>query len=366
MRKLLIGIIILLLLVPSVVSISVNKTTSQSKNGNILYVGGSGGGNYSTIQEAINDAYDGDTVFVYDYSSPYTEHLKIIKTIILVGENKNTTKIFGNNEDKDIIYIKSNLTTLSNFTIQYGSNHNSGILIKDSSYVTINDCNFFNIPSMDAVTISNSENVNIENCLMSDSIEKSKSGTLDRYISGITLEGGCINTTIVGNTISKASYAGIIVLEGCLNTRITNNYIHSNDIYGIRAQHCDNNYIKENKISNNLETGMAIFDCNFVIIKKNSCENNKKAAVGIGDSIDVFIERNNFINNGKIGYFSNNFGEGHPNILPDILWKENYWDRNHLFPKVIFGTLIYQKNLQSPIIVFPWFMFDWHPASEPY
>ena len=30
------------------------------------YVGGSGGGNYSSIQDAIDDASDGDTVFVYN------------------------------------------------------------------------------------------------------------------------------------------------------------------------------------------------------------------------------------------------------------------------------------------------------------
>ena len=35
-------------------------------SGNILYVGGNGSGNYSKIQDAINDSVDGDTVFVYN------------------------------------------------------------------------------------------------------------------------------------------------------------------------------------------------------------------------------------------------------------------------------------------------------------
>ena len=76
MRKLLVGIIILLMLVPSVVSFSIYKS-SQSKNGNILYVGGDGPGNYTKIQNAIDNASSGDTVFVYDDSSPYIEDIKI-------------------------------------------------------------------------------------------------------------------------------------------------------------------------------------------------------------------------------------------------------------------------------------------------
>ena len=50
-------------------------------SGNILYVGGSGTGNYSKIQDAIDDASDGDTVFVYDDSSPYYENVIVDKSI---------------------------------------------------------------------------------------------------------------------------------------------------------------------------------------------------------------------------------------------------------------------------------------------
>ena len=46
-----------------------NKTIIVSSNrGNTLYVGGNGSNNYTKIQDAIDDASDGDTVFVYDES----------------------------------------------------------------------------------------------------------------------------------------------------------------------------------------------------------------------------------------------------------------------------------------------------------
>jgi len=345
---------------------NVKKSSMPVSNGNIFYVGGNGSGNYSSIQSAIDDASDGDTVFVYDDSSPYREHLTIMKSIIITSENKHTTKIFGINENKDIILIKSNGTSVNNFTIRYASIGYSGILIKDSSNIIIKDCNFFDIPSMDAVTISNSENVNIMNCLMSDSFEKSKSGINDRYISGITLEAGCSNTTISGNNISYASYAGIIVLEGSNNTTITGNYIHSNDKYGIRAQYCNYNYVDDNIISKNQIIGIVIFNCKNTHIYRNSCENNNKAGVGIGDSINTCVESNNFINNGLIGYFEYNLGESYQNILTKIKWDSNYWNRARLFPKLILGSIVFHKNFQSPIIMIPWINIDWHPAKEPY
>jgi hypothetical protein len=49
----------------------------------ILYVDGSGLGNYTKIQDAIDDSSDEDTLFVYDDLSPYYENLIIDKQIHL-------------------------------------------------------------------------------------------------------------------------------------------------------------------------------------------------------------------------------------------------------------------------------------------
>jgi hypothetical protein len=54
----------------------IEKPFSTSRGG-WLYVGGSGPGNYTTIQQAINDASNGDTVYVYDDSSPYKEQVSV-------------------------------------------------------------------------------------------------------------------------------------------------------------------------------------------------------------------------------------------------------------------------------------------------
>ena len=50
--------------------------------GNILYVGGNGPNNYTKIQDAIDDATNGDTIFVFN--GTYYEHITINKTINLI------------------------------------------------------------------------------------------------------------------------------------------------------------------------------------------------------------------------------------------------------------------------------------------
>ena len=47
------------------------RPTVTIHNGNTLYVGGNDHGNYTKIQDAIDAARDGDTIFVYEDSSPY-------------------------------------------------------------------------------------------------------------------------------------------------------------------------------------------------------------------------------------------------------------------------------------------------------
>jgi parallel beta-helix repeat protein len=116
----------------------------SSARGNILYVGGTGEGNYSTIQGAINDANSGDTVFVFDDSSPYQEGtLKIIESINLIGENRDTTIIDG-----EISNIDGSPNTMLLIDITYTNWVNiSGFTFLNSEFIGISteDCDYINI-----------------------------------------------------------------------------------------------------------------------------------------------------------------------------------------------------------------------------
>ena len=49
-------------------AIAINNPIKPISSGNTLYVGGTGEGNYTKIQDAIDNASDGDTVYVFDDS----------------------------------------------------------------------------------------------------------------------------------------------------------------------------------------------------------------------------------------------------------------------------------------------------------
>ena len=105
----------------SSVSSDIIETTSS---GITLYVDDDGGsGNYTRIQDAIDNASDGDTVFVYN--GTYFENIIIEKSIKLIGENKESTIINGTDEEQSVVFIFKSQGTISDvlikdFTIRNG------------------------------------------------------------------------------------------------------------------------------------------------------------------------------------------------------------------------------------------------------
>ena len=70
---------------------------------------------YPTIQEAINAANSGDTIFVR--AGTYSEHITVDKSLILQGEAKENTIIDGGREG-NVVTIVANNVTLTGFTVQ--------------------------------------------------------------------------------------------------------------------------------------------------------------------------------------------------------------------------------------------------------
>lgn len=85
-----------------------------------ITVNASGSAMYMRIQDAINNASNGDTILVYN--GTYYENVIVGKSLTLRGENKTTTIINGSGNG-DVITIQANDTSIYNFTIT-GSGHN--------------------------------------------------------------------------------------------------------------------------------------------------------------------------------------------------------------------------------------------------
>ena len=173
-KEAVIGIIILFVFM-SFTSISGNKINNQivkpSDKDNILYVGGSGPGNYSKIQDAVDNASDGDTVFVFDDSSPYYDNIVVDKSINLIGDiidinsgNSYRTVIDGN-YCGDVVFVSASWVNISRFTINGSYTPNtfySGIVI-NSSYNNISDNNISN--NYKAIGLCDSYNIIFGNIL---------------------------------------------------------------------------------------------------------------------------------------------------------------------------------------------------------
>jgi parallel beta-helix repeat protein len=134
---------------------------------------------YSTIQEAINNANTGDTIFVRN--GTYYENIVVNKTVSLIGENRNTTIVDGNLTG-DVFTINASNVIISNFK----TNGGTGFIIYGNN-VTVSDC----FMTYSGIYVHGSESKIIGNL-----IDHVRGPAIYLYYSN--------NNTIVGNTISNA------------------------------------------------------------------------------------------------------------------------------------------------------------------
>jgi parallel beta-helix repeat protein len=325
------------------------KTSHPLTKGNILYVGGSGPNNYTKIQDAVNASSNGDTIYVYDDSSPYYEHIVITSSINLTGENKETTIIDGNGSNplQSVVLLaeSASLVTIQGFTIKHGF---YGIEIEFESNNNTITRNIISNNDYGIVLDASSNNTITDNLVTSN----------NRH--GVILMWGC-NNTIMGNNITSNNDTGIELFAGCCHNIIKNNNIQNNGRGISLYQVCHFNIITGNSISNST-CSIDLFQSGSNTIEGNNIENNKYG-LSLYISPKNLIKKNNFIGNEKHAIFAPSWRN---------IWDANYWDNwiglklnwpvVQKFPKVLVGMLL------PPWFTFnlPYFNFDWHPAQEPY
>ena len=206
----------------------------ESMNGTTLYVGGSGPRNYTNIQDAINDANDGDTVFVYN--GTYYENLVVNKSINLIGEYRYTTVIDGSRSG-DVMNITAYQVSISGFTIRNSDKNCAGIDIH-SSYNSISNNNI----------LINYFGMFLCSCSSSNSISSNK--IISNNVHGIYLYHSS-NNSITGNKIIWNHNCDGIFLSSSDNNSITGNIVTSNALGGISLSRSKNNIVLDNNILNN-------------------------------------------------------------------------------------------------------------------
>jgi parallel beta-helix repeat protein len=213
---------------------------------------------YSSIQEAIDDATEGSTIFIS--IGYYFEHLTINKSITLVGENRYATMIAGNNSGT-ILSIASDNVSITDLTVEwacachgsYGTliepNH-SGISLIDNEMindgVAINATfatnlviakNNFSSGSDLSMAISNSSNVLITG------------NNMDGFFQGGEITDSS-NLTFSFNIITGTAEG--IVLQNSNGSVIRGNQF-TQDSSGISLRQSNGNLIYDNDFNNNFK-----------------------------------------------------------------------------------------------------------------
>ena len=104
----------------------------------IIYVDDDGTADFNNIQEAIDFALPGDTIYVY--AGVYHENIVIDKNLVLKGENKKAIIECG--EGKHGITITANNVEIEGFTIKNSSEGYYGIKLDNVENCSIRNCNF--------------------------------------------------------------------------------------------------------------------------------------------------------------------------------------------------------------------------------
>lgn len=252
---------------------------------------------YPTIQAAIDNANNGDTVYVKDgtYS---VQSIIINKAISLLGQDMENTVIQGVPYDHTLI-VQGNNVTIEGFTVSDGFFGcrilGSGCLISNNTFT------------------GNDEGISVEangNIVSNNLVTESHSGGIVVFVSDFntiannTVQSSCIgvdpfqadNNTISGNNITNNDDAGLI-FDGFSSYNIaTGNNISDNGWYpydpsdacGIKLMHdTDSNQIVNNYVSSN-QIGLVQDMTGINEIYHNSFINNQKQVVQERASVNVW------------------------------------------------------------------------------
>lgn len=204
-----------------------------------LFVGGSGPGNFTTIQGAINSSNPGDTIFVFN--GTYSENVVVNKTVDLVGEDRNTTIIDGGGAG-DVVRIVADWVNMSELTVLNGSPDFSyaGIKMDFSMNNTIS-----NITSLDnnlgIYLLSSNYNTIVDSRIFSNN-------------GGIYLEQSDFNT--ISNSDFPSNRAGIELDNSNNNTVINSNL--SDNMFGVYSEFSHYNIFASNVLSNSTAGILAV------------------------------------------------------------------------------------------------------------
>ncbi len=240
---------------------------------------------YVTIQEAINNADDGDTIFVK--SGTYVETLIIGTSISLIGEDVTSTVIDGNNTAvRHVIEMATNNVKIIGFTIQ----KSGGVKYYERAGIYVGSSGGNNI-SGNIIMDNYGAGVRLEG---SSHNFVSGNNITGNFLSGISIVNSSHNNTINGNTLTD-NFSGIYVTDSD-NQSIQDNLVRTSGNHGVYIDYSSNNLIFGNVVMDSYNFGLQLHRSSGNSIYKNALSNNVKGIqLGFSDNNTIF--QNNMTHN---------------------------------------------------------------------
>jgi parallel beta-helix repeat protein len=291
-----VSVVMLTMLVSLLAGTSLLPTASAA----VLYVGGEGPGNYTTIQGAIDAASPGDTIYVY--SGVYEESVSISKPLMLVGERAETTEISAVGQERAINVLASHVN-VSGFTI--GGSSSIGLFMGHAHHCTIADSVFHG--DIRTIYLYHSD----DNTIGGNTILKGLDG-------GIRLENSHGNT-IEDNSVSEKEW-GVLLIRSNGNA-ITGNHILKT-YRGIKLYYSDDAEIVGNQVTGSGRYGMLLDESDGARIGSNVVSKSGDGILSIYSSTDILVTAN-LITDNEYGVYAENAHVGSMSILNNTILRNS-------------------------------------------
>jgi len=279
---------------------------------------------FNKIQDAINAANDGSTIFVYN--GTYHENIIINKSVTLIGEDRNTTIIDGDNIS-DVIAIFTNGTTVRNLTLRNaaGIETIAGGIRVFSSHNIISGCIVKNCTAGIVLSTGSYDNTIINNSLIHGGVTLGGNGW-DLYTYFNKIENNIVNGKPLYYFLNRSDIiigeddVGQLIFVNCTNCSVSNINISYTIVGAYVAFGNDIEFINCNISHNYL--GISLQESHHLLFSNIECRHNY-AGVGFSQTDNSTISELACSNNELYG-INIDANSNNNNIMTSI-FLNNSW-----------------------------------------
>ena len=361
---------------------------SMEGTGAEIIVDAGGGGDHTTIQQAVDNSTDGDTIIVKD--GTYTENVVVNKEVTIRSEHGAvSTSVHAKSESYAVFRVDADNVTISGFKITGAKTTTTGVELVGHSGCTISHNEITDNEA--AIMMWGSSNNN----LMSNNIHNNSGwaainmqmGCNDNVIwdniltrnggfmggDGIYLGISCFRNTIDANTVTNhngwGENIGIFIDHYCELNIVSGNTVSDNNQGIVLNDQSHKNEIFNNTIKMNIYIGLALInmypDYGELGCSNNSIHNNTITGNGNGTNVSGGSKDNTFRDNHISGNEYSGMDAQH-NLDEEVDAKKNWWgdDSGPLHTEtnpdgkgdMVFGTIDFEDwkkgliNLKQPVV----------------